>query len=441
MKKFFARKRNVAIVIILVIALTAGGVGAYYYFHRGTSSDEAVYVSSVATITGQSANGLNNRYAGVVESQESWSVTADSALTIEETFVEVGQEVEAGTPLFSYDVTETENNLRNAKIDLERLNNDLTALKTTMDELTRSRDAATDEAVRAEYNIELQQKQLDYTSQQYAIKSKQEEIKKLEETAKKGVVTSKISGVIKSIQNSSDDYFYSDSSNAYITVVNMDKFQIKGSVNEQNLSSLYVDAPVIVFSRKDKDTYWKGTISKLDTGSASSNSSDSSGESMTSSSKYPFYVSVEDTTGLSMGQHVYIELDIGQLEDKEASSSLWLEDYYIDLTDEENPCVWVDKNGRIAKKPVTLGDYNAETFKYEIKDGLEATDLIAMPYSGLKEGTKTINMDEESGGIYEDVDGDMTIEEGADAGEYYPEDEMTEESLTEEIKTEETAED
>ncbi len=416
MKKFFSKKRNIVIVILVLVMIAAAGAGAYWYLYipRGTASDEVVYVSSVATITGQSANGLNNRYAGVVESQESWSVTADSTLKIEETFVEVGQEVEKGTPLFSYDVTETENNLRTAKIDLERMNNDLTALKNTIDELTRSRDAATDETVRAEYNIELQQKQLDFTSQQYAITSKTEEIKKLEETAKKGVVTSKISGVVKSISNSDDSFSYSESSNAYITIVNMNKFQVKGSVNEQNLSSLTQDAPVIVFSRKDNNTYWKGTITKVDSNNAKSNSSDGASDSMTSSSKYPFYVSLEDTTGLSMGQHVYIELDEGQLEEKGSSSSIWLEEYYIDKTDEENPCVWVDNKGRIEKRSVTLGEYNTQTFKYEIKEGLELTDLIAMPYPEMQEGQKTLNTDEESDGIFEDVDGDLSPEEGAD---------------------------
>ena len=415
MKKFFSKKRNIVIVAVLIVAIIGGG---WFFLRPSAGADEMVYVSSVSTITGLSANGMNNRYAGVVESQESWSVTADSNLSIEETFVEVGQEVEVGTPLFSYDVTETENSLRSAKIDLERMNNDLTALKNTIDELTKSRDAATDEGVRAEYNIELQQKQLDYTSQQYAISSKNEEIKKLEETAKKGVVTSKIAGVVKSIANQNDYYSY-DSSNAYITVVNMNKFQIKGSINEQNLSSIYQDAPVIVYSRKDESKYWKGTITKIDANSASSNSSEGNSDSMTPSSKYPFYISLEDTSGLAMGQHVYIEMDYGQLEG--ATEGIWLEDYYIDQTDPENPCVWVDKNGRIAKQSVSLGEYNTDTFKYEIKDGLDLTDLIAMPYPELKEGQKTVNMDEESGGIYEDVDGDLSPTEPGFSEEEYTE--------------------
>lgn len=422
MKKFFSKKRNIVIVIVLVIALAAGGVGGYFYYTGGSSGDDVAYVSSVATITGQTANGLNNRYAGVVEAEETWSATLDSSLTVDETFVEVGQEVEAGTPLFSYDMTETEANLKKAQLDLERANNELATMQNDINELVAARDATGDESAKAEYTVEIQQAQLDLTSKQYDITSQKEEISKLQETISKGTVNSKIAGVVKSIANS-NDMFSSDSS-AYITIVNMNKFQIKGSVNEQNLSSLSADLPVIVYSRADKDTYWKGTITKVDSNNATSNASEDSGDSMTSSSNYPFYVSVEDVTGLNMGQHVYIELDQGQLD--EDAKGIMLEEYYIDLTDEEHPFVWVDDNGRLAKREVTLGSYDEETMKYEIKKGLELTDLIAMPYDGLKEGMKTENMDDVAS------DEEMDSEELEDGEDEMSED-VTEGDVSEDV--------
>ncbi len=408
MKKFFSKKRNIVITVIVVVALIACGVGGYYYYFMNPSSDELVYVSSVASITGQTANGLNNRYAGVVEAEETWSASLDSNLTVSETFVEVGQEVEADTPLFSYDMTETESSLRSAQLELERLNNELTSMQTDLNELVTARDTTGDESAKAEYTVEIQQSQLDITSKQYEITSKNEEIGKLQETLNKGTVNSKIAGVVKSI-STSDDIMSSDSS-AYITIVNMNKFQIKGTVNEQNLSTIAADMPVIVYSRSDSEKYWKGTITKVDSNNASSNSSsDGDDGSLTSSSNYPFYISVEDTEGLNMGQHVYIELDQGQLE--EEASVLELEEYYIDLTDENNPFVWVDEDGKIVKRSVTLGEYNEETMKYQITEGLELTDLIAMPYEGIKEGMKTENMEDMS---EEDTSEDEVYEEESD---------------------------
>lgn len=430
MKEFFSKKRNIVITVIVVIALVAAGVGGYFYlFAGGASGDEVAYVSSVATITGQSENGLNNRYAGVVEAEETWSASLDSSLTVRETFVEVGQEVEAGTPLFAYDMTETEASLRKAQLDLERAQNELGTMQNDINELVAARDASGDESAKAEYTVEIQQAQLDLTGKQYDITSQQEEIKKLQETIAKGTVNSKIAGVVKSIANSSD-MFASDSS-AYITIVNMNKFQIKGTINEQNLASIAADMPVIVYSRADSDTYWKGTITKVDSNNASSNSSeDSSDESLTNSSNYPFFVSVEDTDGLNMGQHVYIELDKGQLDEK--SSGIMLEEYYIDMTDEENPFVWVDDNGRLQKRSVTLGEYNEETMEYEISEGLELSDLIAMPYEGLKEGMKTENMDDvesEDMETDEDFSGEDLSEEDVSENES---EEMSGEEMSEE---------
>ena len=429
MKEFFSKKRNIVITIVLVVALVAVGVGGYFFYNTGSGSDEVAYVSSVATITGQSENGLNNRYAGVVEAEETWSASLDSTLTVSETFVEVGQEVEAGTPLFAYDMTETQTNLKKAQLDLERANTELATMQNDINELVAARDASGDESAKAEYTVEIQQAQLDLTSKQYDITSQKEEIKKLQETIAKGTVNSKIAGVVKSISDG-NDMFASDSS-SYITIVNMNKFQIKGTINEQNLAALSVDAPVIVYSRADNETYWKGTITKIDANNASSNSSedssDSGDDSLTNSSNYPFYVSVEDTKGLNMGQHVYIELDQGQLDEK--TSGICLEEYYIDMTDEANPFVWVDDNGRLTKRSVTLGEYNEETMEYEITEGLELSDLIAMPYEGLKEGMKTENMDDmesEDEELEEFSEDDMS--EGDISEGDISEDDMTEES-------------
>lgn len=433
MKEFFSKKKNVVITVVVVVALAVAAVGGYFFYNRTTGSDEVVYVSSVATITGQTENGLNNRYAGVVEAQETWSASLDSSLTVKETFVEVGQEVEAGTPLFSYDMTETEANLRKAQLELERANNELATMQNDINELVAARDASGDESAKAEYTVEIQQAQLDLTGKQYDITSQKEEIAKLQETIAKGTVNSKIAGVVKSIANSSD--MFSSDSSAYITIVNMNKFQIKGTINEQNLASIATDMPVIVYSRADGETYWKGTITKVDSNNASSNASeDSSDESLTNSSNYPFYVSVEDTKGLNMGQHVYIELDQGQLE--ENNSGILLEEYYIDLTDEQNPFVWVDDNGRLAKRSVTLGEYNEETMEYEIKEGLELSDLIAMPYEGLKEGMKTENMDDMESEDVESEDMESEDMESEDVSD----EEISDDSLAEEDMSEDMVE-
>ena len=72
------------------------------------------------------------------------------------------------------------------------------------------------------------------------------------------------------------------------------------------------------------------TIQKIDTENAEKGNSTSSyagdSESGSQSSRYPFYVSLDSSEGLMMGQHLYIELDEGQTEKKEG---IWIYSGYL----------------------------------------------------------------------------------------------------------------
>ena len=69
-----------------------------------------------------------------------------------------------------------------------------------------------------------------------------------------------------------------------------------------------------ICSRVD-DTTWTGTITKVDTDNPVQNASsdyyddESADSDTTTSSKYNFYVSLDESEGLMLGQHVYIEPD------------------------------------------------------------------------------------------------------------------------------------
>ena len=103
---------------------------------------------------------------------------------------------------------------------------------------------------------------------------------------------------------------------------------------------------------------------------------------MSSSSKYPFYITLTDYDGLFMGQHVYIELDVGQTE----AAALTLPEYYL-LPEENGAFVYAaSARGRIEKRAVTLGAYDALLGTYEIVDGLTAEDRIAFPDETVKPG-------------------------------------------------------
>ncbi|MDO4649314.1 MAG: efflux RND transporter periplasmic adaptor subunit, partial [Eubacteriales bacterium] len=260
------------------------------------------------------------------------------------------------------------------------------------------------------YTIEIETNKMNLKKNEYDQKSKTAEIEKLEKATVNTEVRSDIDGIIQKIDtsklNTGDDsgvsdsleddssYGTSDNSNsAFITILSTGAYRVKGYVNELNINNVVTGSSVIIRSRVDESQTWTGMMGSVDMENSSQSSDDSSyyggsSDSNSGSSSYPFYVELDSSDGLMLGQHVYIESNDGQLDKKEG---LWLSDYFIADVDTENPYVWVanDKN-RLVKQSVTLGKYDDSLMEYEILDGVTEDSLIAFPAASLEEGMKTV---------------------------------------------------
>ena len=163
--------------------------------------------------------------------------------------------------------------------------------------------------------------------------------------------------------------------------------------------------PVILRSRIDDSVTWTGMISKVDLEHPEGEDNMyyyNPGETAT---KYPFYVQVDDSEGMMLGQHLYIELDYGQGAAKEG---LWLYESYIVVDDSDSGFVWAEgKDGRLEKRVVQLGEYDPDMMMYEIASGLSTSDFIAYPEENLKEGMKATHN-------YEDINTDEDYNEDFD---------------------------
>ena len=98
----------------------------------------------------------------------------------------------------------------------------------------------------------------------------------------------------------------------------------------------------IIRSRVDESKTWTGTFTAVDTENREGNNNNmmygggsDSGEMISSS--YPFYINLDTSDGLMLGQHVYIENDTG-MEEKEG---IWLDEGFI-MDADKQPCVWVE---------------------------------------------------------------------------------------------------
>ena len=405
------------IIIVLGILIAAGGIGSGVWYHfngsgQSGSGDTVVYVSKVSVITG-AETAATNRFAGVVEPQETVNVKIESGRKVKEVQVKTGEEVKKGQLLFEYDLSSIEDDLKQAQLDLDRLKNEQISLTEQISTLEAEKKKAKAED-QLSYTIEIETNKMNLKKNEYSQKSKQSEIDKLQSATQNTEVRSEIDGVIQKIDTSKmtsddgdsvDDSSAMDStsssdsssdSSAFITILSTGAYRVKGKVNEQNRDSIVPGEAVIIRSRVDSSKTWKGTMGSIDVNNGTSDDSNNdmyfgmsstSSDDQTTSTSYPFYVELDSSENLMLGQHVYIERDIGQDDQKDG---LWLSDYYILDTDTNEPYVWAanDKN-RLEKRYVTLGKYDDDLGEYEIVDGLTKKDAIAFPTEALEEGEKT----------------------------------------------------
>ncbi len=361
-----------------------------------SNAADAVFVDSVLFVADLgSGNGLIPRFAGTVESQETREYKLEGDRKVKKCFVKEGDLVKTGQKLFTYDTTEDESKLEQAKIDLERLENTEDTSEKKKEELEKQKAAADTPEKKLEVltaENELKQNELDQ-------KSKKKEIEQLEEQIKNATVTSSMDGVVKSVNEQTESLdMMGTSETAYITILKVGTYRVKAQANEQNISQIYNGEQVLVFSRVDSKQFWRGSISeiKTDQGNSEENSNDSYyyGDNSSGSTNYPFYVELEDSEGLMLGQHVYLEENLGQ---ENAKEGLWLDDYYIVTQEDGSSYVWAasDKN-RLEKRTVTLGEADEELSRHQILSGLSEEDYICVPRDGLEEGLP-VNYNDASG--------------------------------------------
>lgn len=385
-------QKNIRWIVIAAAALLIAAILIIRIRGSGNLIDGTAYVETVENLTGQNAAlGMINRYSGIIESQGTWSVSKNNDVDVKEIFVSEGEEVEEGQALFVYNTSKYEEDLRQAEIDLERIHNEYDSTAEAISQLEKEKKNASS-SEQANYTVQIKEQKLALKDKELDIEMKEAEIEKLEDNIENAEVVSGIDGVVKSINENGVSYSGSGD-NSFITVMKVGTYRVKGAVNEQNIGDLYVDAPVIVHSRVN-DNAWKGRITKIDTENAMTSESGSymvMGSETSRSSRYPFYVELDSSEGLIMGQHVYVEMDLEEGEEG-ISEGLWIPDYMLDLTDPDHPFVWKDDHGRLVKQKVTISETSEKFGKVKISEGLSTKDAICMPDPSLSEGMKTVPM-------------------------------------------------
>ena len=362
------RNRWIAAVAAVGIVAMLGGCA---------EDGAAVYVQSVQELSGLDAMSAGDKFPGMVVSENVTEIKRDSDKAVEELLVKEGDDVTEGQILFSYDTDELQLTLDKQRLELEQLNAMVENYTSQIAQLeTEKANASSGDQLR--YTVEIQTLQVDMKEAELNINAKKAEIARSETVLENVEVTSPVTGRVQSINESGMDSYGNPA--AYITIQQAGSYRIKGTMGELQMGAIMEGVRVKILSRTDETKFWTGTVTLVDYESATQGSDMDmyygvATDPMSSSSKYPFYVELDSTEGLLLGQHVYIQVDTGD----EEISGLSLSSFFVVWDEDGSTYVWAERNSKLEKRPVVLGDYDPMTDTYLVLEGLSETDYIAFP--------------------------------------------------------------
>lgn len=403
---------------VTAAAVCVSGVLVWHHHSKSSSVDGVAYVMPIRDVNSAANTVSDLQFSGVVEPQETKEIKLDTSKTVSEIAVQEGDHVNAGDPLFTYDVESMQLELQQGNVEIERMENEIASNKQQITQLeSEKKNAGADDKLT--YTTQIQSLQTDIAKSEYDIKTKKIELEKLQNTINNATVKAEITGTVQSLKTV--EQLQSDGTDVLMKIMSDGEFRVKCTISEQNIQSIYQDEPMVLRSRVD-DSSWKGTISEIST-EADNSMMYGSSDDMTTASKYPFYVTLDSSDGLMLGQHLLVSMD-DMSDDSIDKSGIWLYSDYV-LTDEDGRSyVWAaDKKDRLEKREVEVGQTDDTAGDCEIKSGLSEDDMIAFPSDSYQEGMKTTTNPDEAT-PEEDSTGDGADEMPADGDVSYNEDEM-----------------
>ena len=346
------------------------------------TKENAVYVQSVKELSNMGAIAPGDRFPGMVVSENVTEIQKDNNKTIAEVLVKEGDDVTEGQALFSYDMEQLQLSLDKQKLEKEQLIATIENYKSQIADLQKEEKKAKGNN-KLQYTIQIQSTQIDLKEAELNLKAKEKEVAHSEDMMNNATVVAPVTGRITAInENGTDNY---GNPLPYITIQQAGSFRIKGTLGELQRGGIMEGSRMKVVSRTDSSVFWLGTVTLVDYESPTQDNQNNmyygtSVDSMSATSKYPFYVELDSSDGLLLGQHVYLELDAGEEEKSEYPA---VSNMFICYDEDGSTYVWAEENGKLRKKPVTLGEYNMMLDTIEIIEGLTEDDYIAFPNDEL----------------------------------------------------------
>ena len=353
----------------------------------GCSSGNAVYVQSVEVLSNLGGIAPGDYFLGMVVSEHVTKIEKDSEKGVKELLVQEGDDVTEGQELFSYDTDELQLNYDKKCLELEQLKASIESYKSQIKQLEEER-AYVSGSEKLRYTLEIQSTQLDQKEAELKIKTKEKEVEQAATLLENSTVTSPVDGRVQDINESGTNN--QGEKVAYITIQEIGSYRVKGVLGELQRGGIMEGDRVSLVSRIDESAVWSGTVTLVDYENPSQGSDmdryyGMSTDEMSASSKYPFYVELDSTDGLMLGQHLYIKLETETGE----PAGIPIGSAFICYAEDGSAFVWAEQKGKLEKRAVTLGEYNPMTDAQEILTGITLEDYLAFPDELCREGAAT----------------------------------------------------
>ena len=357
-----------------------------------------VFVQKVSALSQLGGIAPADRFSGIVVSESVTEIQRDKDKVVAALYVREGDDVTEGQQLFTYDTDQLQLTLEKQKLELEQLASSIENYATQIAQLEKDRDRAYAAADKLKYTLQIQTNQIDLKEAELNLKTKQSEVLKSEHLLANALVKSPVTGRVTSISEEDTDEY--GKPKAYITIQQTGSYRVKGQINEMQRGAVVEGSRVRMESRLNPEEYWMGTVTLVDyenpvQGNSNSYSGSSDSDEMSASSRYPFYVELDSSDGLILGQHLYLST---------ASETVSLEGVTLGSAfvcyDEEGNCfVWAENGqGKLEKRAIELGNYDMMSDAYEILSGLEEEDYVAFPDEAVcVEGAPTTRQEQKGG--------------------------------------------
>ena len=360
--------------------------------------ENQVFVQKVADLAQMGGIATTDRFSGLVVSESVTEIQRDKDKVVDTLYVREGDDVTQGQELFSYDTDQLQLTLEKQKLELEQLASSIENYGIQIAQLEKDRERA-NSGDKLKYTLQIQTNQIDLKEAELKLKTKQSEVQKSEHLLANALVTSPVDGRVTSISEDETDEY--GKPKAYITIQQSGSYRVKGTLNEMQRGSIMEGTRLRMESRLDPTQYWMGTVTLVDYENPTQGNNNgyyisSGSDEMSSSSRYPFYVELDSSDGLLLGQHLYLSV---ASEEEVSLEGVTLGSAFICFDEEGNSYVWAESSqGKLEKRTVELGEYDMAQDVYEILSGLAETDYVAFPDEELcVEGAPTSRQTQKGG--------------------------------------------